>query len=149
MENLHLPHPKQIDAALPANQRCGRPEGGKVPSPAEWGPVRQSYAGLFEIDPDWVAEHLNDVHVLDVRQRDEYEGALGRIPGAQLIPISELRTRVAEVPLDKPVVTVCHSGMRSGQATVILRGGGLDRVANLRGGMLLWREMELPVEQAD
>jgi rhodanese-related sulfurtransferase len=37
--------------------------------------------------------------------------------------------------------------MRSGQATVILRSEGLDRVANLRGGMLLWREMELPVER--
>jgi glyoxylase-like metal-dependent hydrolase (beta-lactamase superfamily II)/rhodanese-related sulfurtransferase len=147
MENLHLPHPKQIDAALPANQRCGRPESGRVPSPAEWGPVRQSYAGLFEIDPDWVAEHLDAVHVLDVRQRDEYEGTLGHIPGAQLIPISELRTRVGEVPRDKPVVAVCHSGMRSGQATVILRSEGLDRVANLRGGMLLWREMELPVER--
>jgi rhodanese-related sulfurtransferase len=54
---------------------------------------------------------------------------------------------VGEVPRDKPVVAVCHSGMRSGQATVILRSEGLDRVANLRGGMLLWREMELPVER--
>jgi glyoxylase-like metal-dependent hydrolase (beta-lactamase superfamily II) len=28
MENLHLPHPKQMEAALPANLRCGRPEQG-------------------------------------------------------------------------------------------------------------------------
>lgn len=144
MENLHLPHPKQIDAALPANQRCGRPEEGKVPRPAEWGPVRQSYAGLFEIDPDWVVEHLQEVHVLDVRQRDEFDDSLGHIPNAQLIPLNELKARVGEVPGNKPVIAVCHAGMRSGQATVILRNGGLERVANLRGGMLLWREMGLP-----
>jgi rhodanese-related sulfurtransferase len=52
---------------------------------------------------------------------------------------------LAEVPKDKPVIPVCHAGMRSGQATVILRGAGFPRVANLRGGMLLWQQMGLPV----
>jgi sulfur dioxygenase len=144
MENLHLPHPKQIEAALPANLRCGRPEQGRVPRPAEWGPVRQSYAGLLELDPDWVAEHLDELHVLDVRQREEFDDALGHIPGAQLIPLSELKARVSQVPTTKPIVAVCHAGMRSGQATVILRDSGLERVANLRGGMLLWQQMGLP-----
>jgi rhodanese-related sulfurtransferase len=38
--------------------------------------------------------------------------------------------------------------MRSGQATVILRNSGLERVANLRGGMLLWQQMGLPSERS-
>lgn len=50
MENLHLPHPKQLAVALPANLRSGRPEDGKMPQLADWGPVRQTYAGLFEIE---------------------------------------------------------------------------------------------------
>ncbi|HZP89099.1 MAG TPA: MBL fold metallo-hydrolase [Burkholderiales bacterium] len=145
MENLQLPHPKQIEVALPANLRCGRPEDGKLPRAADWGPVRQSYAGLLEIEPDWVAEHLNDVHILDVRQPQEMQESLGRIANAQLIPLNELKARVAEVPRNKPVVAVCHAGMRSGQATVILRASGFDRVANMRGGMLLWSQMGLPV----
>jgi rhodanese-related sulfurtransferase len=37
--------------------------------------------------------------------------------------------------------THCHADH---QATVILRESGLERVANLRGGMLLWRQMGLP-----
>ena len=45
MENLNLPHPKQIDIAVPANLLSGRPADGKVPSPAGWGPVRLTYAG--------------------------------------------------------------------------------------------------------
>jgi glyoxylase-like metal-dependent hydrolase (beta-lactamase superfamily II)/rhodanese-related sulfurtransferase len=146
MENLNLPHPKQIDAAVPANMRSGQPADGKIPRPADWGPVRQTYAGLLEIEPDWVAEHLGQVHVLDVRQPQEMQESLGRIANAQLIPLNELKARLAEVPRDKPVVAVCHAGMRSGQATVILRGDGLTRCANLRGGMLLWSQLGLPTE---
>ena len=145
MENLHLPHPKQIAVAVPANLRSGRSEDAKALRPADWGPVRQSYAGLLEIDPQWVAEHLGEVHVLDVRQLEELDEQLGRIAGAQLIPLSELKDRLAEVPKEWPVIPVCHAGMRSGQATVILRGAGFPRVANLRGGMLSWQQMGLPV----
>ena len=147
MENLNLPHPKQIDVAVPANLRSGRPVDGKVPRPAEWGPVRQSYAGLLEIEPEWVAEHLSQVHVLDVRQPQEMQESLGRIAGSQLIPLNELKARLSEVPRDKPVIAVCHAGMRSGQATVILRSAGYERYANMRGGMLLWSQIGLPAER--
>lgn len=46
---------------------------------------------------------------------------------------------------DQPLVPVCHAGMRSGQATVILRQAGFARVANLHGGLLRWRQLGLPV----
>jgi glyoxylase-like metal-dependent hydrolase (beta-lactamase superfamily II)/rhodanese-related sulfurtransferase len=147
MENLNLPHPKQIDVALPANLRSGRPADGKTPRPADWGPVRQTYAGLLEIEPEWVAEHLQQVHVLDVRQPQEMQESLGSIAGSQPIPLNELKARLSEIPRDKPVVAVCHAGMRSGQATVILRSAGLERCANLRGGMLLWSQLGLPAQR--
>jgi sulfur dioxygenase len=147
MENLNLPHPRQIDIALPANLRSGQPVDGNVPRPADWGPVRQTYAGLLEIEPEWVAEHRQQVHLLDVRQSQEMQESLGRIANAQLIPLNELKARLAEIPRDKPVVAVCHAGMRSGQATVILRSGGLARCANLHGGMLLWSQLGLPTER--
>jgi sulfur dioxygenase len=145
MENLNLPHPKQLAVALPANLRSGQPADGKVPQLADWGPVRQTYAGLLEVDPEWVSEHRDEVHILDVRQHDELDERLGRIQGAQLLPLNELKSRLAEIPQSKPVITVCHAGMRSGQATVILRQGGFTRVANMRGGMLMWQQLGLPV----
>jgi rhodanese-related sulfurtransferase len=110
--------------------------------------VRQSYAGLLEVEPEWVAEHLGELHVLDVRQPQEMQESLGRIAGSQLIPLNELKGRLSEVPRDKPVVAVCHAGMRSGQATVILRGAGFERCANLRGGMLLWSQLGLPTQRS-
>ena len=81
-----------------------------------------------------------------MRQPAEVQGS-GRIAGSQLIPLGELKARLAEVPRDKPVVAVCHSGARSGQATVILRGAGCDRCANLHGGMLLWSQLGLPTQE--
>jgi glyoxylase-like metal-dependent hydrolase (beta-lactamase superfamily II)/rhodanese-related sulfurtransferase len=147
MENLNLPHPKQIDIAVPANLRSGQPADGKVPRPADWGPVRQTYAGLLEVEPEWVAEHLADVHVLDVRQPPEMQDSLGRIASSQIIPLNELKSRVFEIPRERPVVAVCHAGVRSGQATVILRSAGFDRCANLRGGMLLWSQLGLPTNR--
>jgi sulfur dioxygenase len=144
MRNLGLPHPKQLAMALPANMRAGQPEDGQAPAAPEWGPVVATYAGLPEIAPEWVARHRQEVHVLDVRAVAEFDGELGHIPGAQLIPLDELRTRAAEVPLDKPIVVVCQTGKRSGMGTVILGKAGLTRVANLAGGMVGWRELGLP-----
>jgi sulfur dioxygenase len=148
MENMQLPHPKLLAIAVPANLRSGRSDDATVLRPAAWGPVRQNYAGLYEIDPEWVAEHRREVHVLDVRQREELEAPAGRIAGAQLIPLSELKARVTEVPSDKPVIAVCHAGMRSGLATTILRAAQFTQVANLRGGMQLWEQMGLPMLRA-
>ena len=145
MRNLNLPHPKQIDIAVPANLCSGRPKEGVAPHAADWGPVRQSYAGLLEIEPGWVAEHLDDVFVLDVRQPEEWVDALGHIAAAKCIPLDQLKPRLEEIPRDRPVIAVCHAGMRSGQATVLLRSAGFPRVANLHGGMLLWRDLGLPV----
>lgn len=145
MESLGLPHPKQIDVALPANLKLGRPEEKRAPTTSAWGPVARSYAGVPEIGAEWVHDHRRELHLLDVRQPEELTGELGRIEGVQHIPLGELRERLAEVPKDKPIIAICRSGRRSAQATVILEGGGYERVANLTGGMIQWRALGLPV----
>lgn len=146
MENLSLPHPKLIDHAVPANLRCGRPEDGRMPVLADWGPVRQTYAGVLEIEPEWVAQNLDRVSVLDVRQPAEQQ-ASGVIPGSRSIPLEQLQGRIEEIPRDRPVVAVCHAGMRSAQAITLLRAAGVSACANLRGGVLLWSDLRLPLER--
>jgi glyoxylase-like metal-dependent hydrolase (beta-lactamase superfamily II)/rhodanese-related sulfurtransferase len=148
MENLGLPHPKKIDIAIPANCVCGKPEDGHMPTIADWGPVRLTYGGVKEIDPQWVAENLGQVHVLDVRGDDEFNAELGHIADAQRVPLNELKERTGEIPTNQPVVAVCKSGRRSAQATVILKQQGLKEAASLRGGMLSWNDARLPVEKA-
>jgi len=144
MKNLGLPHPKQLAVALPANMRAGEPENGRTPARPDWGPVATTYAGFPEIAPEWVARHRDAVNVVDVRSPAEFDGELGHLEGARLIPLDELRARALEVPADKPVVVVCQTGKRSGLGTVILAKAGITRVANIAGGMVRWRELGLP-----
>ncbi len=74
-----------------------------------------------------------------MREPDEFEGRLGHIPGATLIPLGQLAERAGEIGHDRPVVAVCRAGGRSAQATVILQQAGFKDLANLAGGMLRWR----------
>ena len=84
--------------------------------------------------------------VLDVRQPDEYRS--GHISGAKLIPLGQLSGRIRELPQSREIVCVCASGSRSGSATRMLVGAGLNAV-NMKGGMLAWRRASLPVKKGE
>jgi len=73
--------------------------------------------------------------LLDVRERDEF--ASWSIPGALNIPSGEVERRLAEIPHEREVVTVCASGSRSTAVAAALARNGW-RVANLAGGMQAW-----------
>ena len=145
MNNLGLPHPRLMAIAVPANLQCGRPAGqGEVPAEPDWAPLTFTFGGIWEIQPRALEERLAggraaQVQVLDVREPAEFSDALGHIPGALLLPLSQLTQRLAEIDPQRPVVAVCRSGTRSAQAVALLNKAGLQRVANLAGGMLRWR----------
>jgi rhodanese-related sulfurtransferase len=146
MKNMGLAHPKQIDIAMPANLQCGRLTA-EVSPPAEptWAPLVYTYAGIWEASPQWLEEHLADVQIVDVRERDEYVGNLGHIDGARLIPLGELKARASEIDKSRPIIAVCRSGARSAQAVQMLEQQGFTNVANLAGGMIRWRGQRMPV----
>jgi len=140
MNHLGLPHPKLMDVAVPANLRCGQPPRD-LPLPEEptWAPLTWTFAGLWEIQPQALEEAGAAVQLIDVRERAEYDGPLGHIGGALLMPMAELPGRLAELDRTRPIVTICRSGTRSAQAAVLLGKAGFMQVANLAGGMLRWR----------
>jgi sulfur dioxygenase len=147
MKHLGLPHPKQIDVAVPANLKCGRPQAGALPAELPtWAPIRLTFAGIWEIEPQWLEEHLREVQVVDVREPHEFTGPLGHIPGAKLVPLGSLAEQAKTLSAAAPIVTVCRAGGRSAQATLILKKAGFERVANLAGGMLRWRAEDCEVE---
>jgi sulfur-carrier protein adenylyltransferase/sulfurtransferase len=78
--------------------------------------------------------------LLDVREPFEWEIAnLGEF-GAVLIPLSELESRITEIPTDRAVTVYCRSGGRSARAVRRLADAGFERAENLRGGILAWAE---------
>ena len=117
-----------------------------MPADPTWAPLTFTFAGICEIQPHALEEHAASIQIVDVRERDEFAGPLGRIRGATLIPLGELAGRLDELSRDRPVVAVCRSGARSAQASVLLSKSGFGSVANLAGGMLRWRAEGNPVE---
>lgn len=146
MTHLGLAHPKMIDVAVPANLRCGRVAEPAADDEPGWAPLTYTFSGIWEVQPDWLEEHLGDVQIVDVRETGEFNGALGHVPGARLVPLGSLAARAHELSKERPVVTVCRSGARSAHAAVLLRKAGFDKVANLAGGMLRWRAQRFTVE---
>jgi sulfur dioxygenase len=148
MNNLNLPHPKLMAVAVPANLRCGRPDGeapaGETP---DWAPLTLRFSGVWEIEPMTLLEHAAALQIVDVREAPEFIDRLGHLPDAKLVPLSQLTNRLGELDPERPVVAVCRSGVRSAQASVLLTKAGFGKVANLAGGMLRWKAEGLPVAQ--
>jgi rhodanese-related sulfurtransferase len=100
-----------------------------------------------EVKPEIVAELNAQGRITIVDVREDWEFAEGHIPGAILIPLGSLPDRAGEIPTDKPVVLVCRSGNRSGQAFRFLSGEGYGNVSNMTGGMNDWSAAGLVVER--
>ncbi len=80
---------------------------------------------------------VEGVLVVDVRSAEEF--AAGHIEGALHLPLSELEAHPEQLPLDRPIVTVCgKGGGRSAGAAACLAAAGAVDVAFLEGGTLGW-----------
>jgi NADPH-dependent 2,4-dienoyl-CoA reductase/sulfur reductase-like enzyme/peroxiredoxin family protein/rhodanese-related sulfurtransferase/TusA-related sulfurtransferase len=90
------------------------------------------------------ADELNNLgetaQILDVREAEENE--LGSIPGSVLIPLGQLRGRLAELDPQKQVITYCSVGLRSYMATRILTLNGFTDVRNLNGGYRTYKALK-------
>lgn len=78
--------------------------------------------------------------LLDVREPWEIQQAALRLPGAQAldIPMSELPSRLNELPDDVPIVCLCHHGVRSANVAAWLVRNGFDEVWDVVGGIDAW-----------
>jgi sulfur dioxygenase len=152
MASLQLATPRLMDVAVPANLRGGRrdeddaSQAGAAPPQLAWAPVVRTVTGVPEVDVDFV-RGVREMRIVDVREPDEFTGELGRVAGAQLVPLATVVDRAAQWQKDEPIVLVCRSGGRSGRAAEELERRGFRRVASMKGGMLRWHERGFDVER--
>jgi rhodanese-related sulfurtransferase len=90
------------------------------------------------------AYYEEDTFILDVRTLEEWNE--GHIPGATLIPLDQLESRLAELPQGEEIVVICRSGNRSAVGRDILLGAGFESVTSVAGGFNQWSANEYPVE---
>ncbi len=116
------PYSSAKDPVAMAGYVAGNILSGKM-KPIYWRQVRDATPGEFVL--------------IDVRTPMEY--ASGALPGAINIPLDSMRSRLAEIPKNKPIVVYCGVGLRGYLASNILRLNGFDDVRNLIGGIKTYR----------
>lgn len=89
-----------------------------------------------------------DVVVIDVRPASEFNA--GHLPFARSLPLSELEKRLAELPLDLPIVAYCRGPfcVMSEEAVQLLRARGFN-AKKINDGVSEWVASGLPLERSD
>jgi hydroxyacylglutathione hydrolase len=112
-----------------------------------WRAEERVVARIEPIGPEQLATMLasdDPPLVLDVRGADEY--AEGHLADSLHIPYGELPRRLAELPRDRPLATICKGGKRSGLAASVLQREGFETIHVARGGVAAWQKEGRPVE---
>ncbi|EDL62517.1 rhodanese-like domain-containing protein [Bacillus sp. SG-1] len=96
--------------------------------------------GVRQISTMELRNELKDKNkqFIDVRTPVEFKG--NNIRGFKNLPLQQLMKKAEkELSKDKEVVVICQSGMRSQNASKMLKKSGFTKVTNVKGGMSAWR----------
>jgi rhodanese-related sulfurtransferase len=135
MEGLHLPNPKMMDVAVPANMRQGLLQAEIARR--GWAVTAVEAAGLIG---------RRDVALVDLRERSEREKH-GVIPGSLHAPYPDLQENIGPGGMlhelasaaGKQLLFYCAFGERSAMAVQAAQDAGLSSVRHIEGGMGAWK----------
>jgi rhodanese-related sulfurtransferase len=96
-----------------------------------------SVAEAYKLYPD-------GAFFLDVREVVEWEA--GHVPDTTNIPLSEMESRLSELPEDQDIVVICRSGNRSAEGRDILLDAGFKNVTSMAGGVSDWKDAGYPYD---
>ena len=109
--------------------------------------LRAGAAGNDSVTLDVARSELEAgrVTLIDIREPNEH--ATGVAKGAKLLPMSQMNTRMGEIPsaTDKPVLLMCHTQNRSSKTLAALRQQGFKNVRFVEGGMSEWNRRGWPI----
>ena len=144
MRELNLSAPTHLTEALRVNMSGKKAVAQLLAEAAASVP----FVSLGELS-ERLGRRENDLIVLDVRERDAFEG--GHIPSARWLPRGQLELRVNEAFPDPTlrILAYCEFGKISTLAAATLRSLGFMRAVALDGGMKAWREGGYPVEAGE
>ena len=107
----------------------------------QFAPVKGPKAGKYlgKMKPEQFVNSVKagtEFITLDIRTPGETKFFTGNLPGHLTIPLSKLfeRDQLNKLPTDKPIVVLCHTGVRAVAAVTALRYTGFDNAYFLAGG---------------
>jgi sulfur dioxygenase len=143
MASLHLPNPKMMDVAVPANMRVGL---------AQEEIARRGWS--IRADEALTLVGAQDVALVDLREPSE-RAKYGVIPGSLHAPYPDLAANVRSGGMlnelaratGKRIVFYCAFGERSAMAVQAAQEAGLASARHIQGGMDAWRRADGPVNR--
>lgn len=89
-------------------------------------------------------ENKEDIIILDVREKDEFDADSGGIEGVKNMPMGKVfvEAKKGNLPKDKKIVTVCKTGGRCEIVARELKAKGYD-IEHLEGGMDAWNQASI------
>lgn len=130
-----------ITSLIDYEEFCG------LPSRAQVVPVQPAPApDVPEVDADEARRLIGGgAQLIDVRE--PWEWAMSRVPGATLIPMDDIASRLSEIDPNRPAVIMCAVGGRSARVVETLRRAGYTKAVNLAGGIVEWANRQFPTER--
>ncbi|MEI6323358.1 MAG: molybdopterin-synthase adenylyltransferase MoeB [bacterium] len=95
--------------------------------------------------PEITVEELHvklqsDEKIVLIDVREQFEWDIAHIPGAKLIPLGDLHSRMSELDSADTIYLQCKSGVRSANALRELQKAGFSKLFNVQGGILAWAD---------
>ena len=107
-------------------------------------------SGVRKLSPAEATGKMNrdDAVVLDVRSEAEFQA--GHVVGAINIPLTQIQSSLSRIQKhrEKPLITICATGQRSGTACKQLKQAGFADVYSVTGGIGAWESASLPLTRA-
>lgn len=111
--------------------------------------MSQSLRGFKNIEPVLATQMINhdNAIILDVREEKEFNEA--HILNSIHIPLKSVENKLGELEKYKsqPVIVNCRSGQRSMTTCALLSKNGFEKVFNMGGGIMAWKNAKLPVNK--
>jgi rhodanese-related sulfurtransferase len=101
---------------------------------------------VTDVTPQEVYEQASELYLVDVREDQEYTGELGHVAETRHVKLATIPEQLTTFPKDKTIVFICRSGGRSAQASMFAIQEGYTKVYNMQGGMILWNQLQLPIQ---
>lgn len=104
--------------------------------------------GVKHIIPTDALEAIENGEAVMIDVRELNEVKLEKIPFDRVLnhPMSVIMDRLPYITKDQNIIVVCHGGVRSVKVANLLNMQGYPNVANLEGGIMMWRAKGLPIE---
>lgn len=133
-------HAAELAAAVGVDRIAGYLAGGMT----SWREEKLPVASIERITIDELYARRDELQVLDVRERDEWE--VGHIPGSVFVPYHDIHS--LPVDADTPVAVICASGQRAAVgASLVQRFGAKEVLHVVDGGVGAWGRAGYPLER--